>query len=306
MVISPSDSSRRKHMMSKYIPGNQKHLTLENRIYIENELNKGASFKDIARFLCKDPTIISKEVRLIVSQIGSTKGLSIKPITSVFTATTVRRLMPVERLSCAESNTHRNQTCRDFEKERCVRLDRAPYVCNGCTKKINHCTIAHKYNYNARSADRKYREKLRGSRVGINMTKRELRKKDQIVSPLIEQGQSPYHILTNHPELDMSVHTLYSYLDQGLFTARNIDLKRKVHFKPRKCHKTQITDRVAFTNRSYRDFCSLAPTGYVQMDTLHSYRESKKTLLTMFSPKKKTLPCFSDKPLHERRCPSCF
>ena len=44
--------------MSKYIPGNQKHLTLENRIYIENELNKGTSFKDIARFLCKDPTTI--------------------------------------------------------------------------------------------------------------------------------------------------------------------------------------------------------------------------------------------------------
>ena len=41
--------------MSKYIPGNQKHLTLEDRIYIENELNKGTSFKDIARFLCKDP-----------------------------------------------------------------------------------------------------------------------------------------------------------------------------------------------------------------------------------------------------------
>lgn len=25
--------------MSKYIPGNQKHLSLEDRIYIENELN---------------------------------------------------------------------------------------------------------------------------------------------------------------------------------------------------------------------------------------------------------------------------
>ena len=49
--------------MSKYIPGNQKHLTLEDRIYIENELNKGTSFKDIARFLCKDPTTISKEIR---------------------------------------------------------------------------------------------------------------------------------------------------------------------------------------------------------------------------------------------------
>ncbi|BDZ82054.1 hypothetical protein Lac2_01880 [Claveliimonas bilis] len=124
------------------------------------------------------------------------------------------------------------------------------------------------------------------------MTKRELCKKDQIVSPLIEQGQSPYHILANHPELDMSVRTLYSYLDQGLFTARNIDLKRKVHFKPRKCHKTQITDRAVFTNLSYRDFCSLAFTGYVQMDTVHSSRESKKTLLTMFFTEEKLFLAF--------------
>ena len=63
MVISPSDSSRRRIIMSKYIPGNQKHLTLNDRIYTENELAKGTSFKDIATFLCKDPTTISKEVR---------------------------------------------------------------------------------------------------------------------------------------------------------------------------------------------------------------------------------------------------
>ena len=37
-------------IMSKYIPGNQKHLTLEDRIYIENELNKGATFKDIDHY----------------------------------------------------------------------------------------------------------------------------------------------------------------------------------------------------------------------------------------------------------------
>ena len=50
--------------MSKYIPGNQKHLTLDDRKYIEKSLNEGVSFKDIARFLCKDPTTISKEIRL--------------------------------------------------------------------------------------------------------------------------------------------------------------------------------------------------------------------------------------------------
>lgn len=151
-------------------------------------------------------------------------------------------------------------------------------------QKINHCTIAHKYSYNAGFADRKYREKLRDSRTVVKMTKREFHKKDQIVSPLIEQGQSPYHIVANHPELDMFVRTLYSYL--GLFTARNIDLKRKVHFKPRKCHKTQITDRDVFTNRLYREFCSISLTGYVQMDSAHSFRESKKLADHVFHQRK--------------------
>ncbi len=45
-------------IMSKYIPGNHKHLTLEDRIYIQNELDKGTTFKDIARFLCKDHNYI--------------------------------------------------------------------------------------------------------------------------------------------------------------------------------------------------------------------------------------------------------
>lgn len=65
------------------------------------------------------------------------------------------------------------------------------------------------------------------------MTKHQLHQKDQIISPLIEQGQSPYQILTNHPELDMSVRSMYTYIDKGLFTARNIDLKRQAKFTPR-------------------------------------------------------------------------
>ena len=52
MVIVPSDSSRRRFSMSKYIPDNQKHLTLENRTYIEHELPKGTSFKNIAAYFC--------------------------------------------------------------------------------------------------------------------------------------------------------------------------------------------------------------------------------------------------------------
>ena len=194
-------------------------------------------------------------------------------------------------VKCASCPTC-NQTCKDFEKERCSRLDKAPYVCNGCPERINHCTIAHKYTYNARFSERKYREKLSDSRAGINLTKHELRKKDRIISPLIEQGQSPYQIVTNHPELDLSVRTVYSYLDQGLFTARNVDLKRKVKFKPRKCHKTQITNRTVFINRTYQDFQALQLPFFAEMDTVHSSRDSKKTLLTFFFTREKLFLAF--------------
>ena len=43
--------------------GNQKHIDLSGRIRIEQGLNNGESFRNIARDLNKDPSTISKEVR---------------------------------------------------------------------------------------------------------------------------------------------------------------------------------------------------------------------------------------------------
>ena len=106
------------------------------------------------------------------------------------------------------------------------------------------------------------------------------------------QGQSPYQIVTNHPELEMSVRTLYSYIDMGLFCSRNIDLKRKVKFKPRKCHKTQIKERSIFIGRSYDDFRMLGRTAFAEMDTVHSSRESNKVLLTFFLTREKLFLAF--------------
>ena len=231
--------------MSKYIPGNQKHLTLEDRIYIENELNRGTPFKDIAKFLCKDPTTISKEVKAHRISDWYHKGTFYNAKNFCVHRYHCRKTNACGKIilcgvKCSSCPTC-NQTCRDFEKERCSRLDKAPYVCNGCPKKISH---------------------------------------------------SPYQIVTNHPELELSVRTLYSYLDQGLFTARNVDLKRKVKFKPHKCHKTQISNRTVFINRTYQDFQTLHLESFTEMDTVHSSRDSKKTLLTFFFTKEKLFLTF--------------
>ena len=119
--------------MSKYIPGNQKHLSLEDRKYIERSLNSGSSFKDIARFLCKDPTTISKEVKLHRVSDWYHKG-------TFFNAhnfcvhryhcrkTNVCRKIILCNIKCTSCPTC-NQTCPDFVKEQCNRLDKAPYVC---------------------------------------------------------------------------------------------------------------------------------------------------------------------------------
>ena len=282
--------------MSKYIPGNQKHLTLDDRRYIERSLNQGLSFKEIAKYLCKDPTTISKEVRAHRLSDWYHKGTFYNAHNFCIhryrcRKTNVCRKIILCDVKCASCPTC-NQTCPDFVRERCDRLDKAPYVCNGCPKAINHCTIAHKYRYDAKFADRKYRELLTSSRSGISMTKHELRQKDMVISPLISQGQSPYQIITNHPELDMSVRTLYTYLDEGLFTARNIDLKRKVKFKPRKCHNTQIKDRTVFQGRMYTDFQALSSDHWTEMDTVHSSNESKKVLLTFFLKREKLFLAF--------------
>lgn len=119
--------------MSKYIPGNQKHLTLNDRIYIENELSKGATFKDIAAFLCKDPTTISKEVRSRRLSDWYHKGTFYNAKTFVYTAITVKKQTPVEKSFSAVSNAHPVQPAT-----RPVRISKR----NGAADLIGHLMYA--------------------------------------------------------------------------------------------------------------------------------------------------------------------
>ncbi len=273
--------------MSKYIPGNHKHLTVEDRLYIENCLNANMSFKDIARYLCKDPTTISKEVlKHRLSEYHAGKGFFFNAhnfCTKRFNCNYTNvcgkiELCNIKCKSCPSCNQH----CKHFDKEHCSRLTRAPYVCNGCNKSHAKCTVPHKYRYDALFADRKYRELLTSSRSGVHFPISRLHEIDGIITPLLEQGQSPYQILIGHPELGLSVRTMYQYIEMGLLSGRNIDLKRKVKFKARKCHKTQITNREVFIGRLYSDFLQLPPTHIVEMDTVKSSRDSKKCILTFY------------------------
>ena len=114
--------------MSNLIPGNQKHLTLEDRMYIEDALNNATSFKDIARFLCMDPTTISKEVRAYRLSDWFHKRTFYKAHNFCVHRYLCKKTNVCNRIilcgiKCTSCPTC-NQTCPDFEKDQCSRLDR--------------------------------------------------------------------------------------------------------------------------------------------------------------------------------------
>ena len=223
--------------MSNLIPGNQKHLTLDNRVFIEKCLDQNMTMKDIAKPLCKDPSTISKEIkkhrtfhphndlasrgpanRCIHKKICSLKKVC--PTTSLCTG----RCASCKKVSC-------NRVCKDFVPDTCTRLLRAPFVCNGCPSKTG-CR-KDKFYYRATTANRDYRSVLIEAREGINTTEADLKVLDEVVSPLIRQGQSPAMILMNHPELNISEKTIYNYIEKGYMSVINLDLQRKVKYKLR-------------------------------------------------------------------------
>lgn len=271
--------------MSKLVPGNHMHLTLDNRVFIEKSLDNNLPFKEIAKYICKDPTTVSKEVK---------KHRTLKPRNDFLNFNHC-----VHRGSCSLKNIcNRTVTCKKyckscnacntrcskFEEEQCLTVLRSPYVCNGCCKKAN-CRLD-KYYYRAVNANRDYKTILVESRNGINISEVDLKHMDEIITPLILQGQTPYHILQNHPEIGCTEKTIYNYIASGALSVKNIDLPRKVKYKPRKTYKSEINDRGIFEGRSYKDFLSYMSaypdTNVVEMDTVVGCEGSRKVFLTLF------------------------
>lgn len=232
------------------------HLSLADRITISQMLSEGQSFKKSALAVGKNCNSISREVRahLLFKKTG---GYG-RP----FNACTHRRDCSVRSLCtqcpspkkrqcslCAECNSH----CQDFERQECPRLEKPPYVCNGCPDRAR-CTLEKRF-YDASSAHEEYRELLSECRSGISYTEEEIRHLDRIVSPLVLRGQSLNHICANNRDVLMvSESTLCRLVGYNVFQARNIDLPRKVRYSRRKKKKQYKVDKGCRVGRTCEDY----------------------------------------------------
>ncbi len=110
---------------------------------------------------------------------------------------------------CKQCESICNRYCEHFEEEVCTHRFKPPYVCNGCSE-VKKCTLT-KTIYDALEAQRKATAKISESRSGILSTEGEIARLNEILVPLVKQGQSIHQIyLNNKDELMRSEKTLYN------------------------------------------------------------------------------------------------
>jgi IS30 family transposase len=263
-----------------------KHLTALERQEVEHGLRQGDSIKSIAGKIGKHHSTVSREI--LARRIASDKG-AFGRLTNRCTARLAcdKRQLCNDKPDCVRrcSTCHLcNVACPAFREEFCLKLSLPPYVCNGC-KGESACVLRKQY-YHHNPAHKNYRDILVDTREGANITQAELLVLDEVISPLIQRGQSVHHALTNNPNC-FCVHekTVYRYIAGGLLHAKNGDMPRVCMLKPRTRkaveHKIDTRCRIGRKLSDFQALLADAPdVRVVEMDSVIG-RVGGKVLLTL-------------------------
>ena len=151
-----------------------KHLTLDDRVTIQSGLDKRMTFKDIAKLIGKDPTTVSKEVKLHAAPYTNSYSVS---------------------------------------DEICPSLLKAPFVCNGCSRHRKASCPYAKRTYGAAKAQYAYEFTLKESRTGIPLNKESFYLTEAVISKAVKQGQHVYHAIKSNDLQAHQEMLLYSYVN---------------------------------------------------------------------------------------------
>ena len=195
--------------MSKYL-----HLTLDQRIEIQECLSHGMNFKAIGKRVKKDQTTISKEVK---------KHIQVVPSTVVKSKT-----------------------------EMCPSLLKPPFVCNACKRKRTECSFD-KHFYYGNHANKDYRKTLSETREGVQMEPEAFHEIDKTIYDNMKKGQRLYHIMNTH-ELEISKSSVYRHINAGTMSAGRMDLPRAVKFKIRTGKRREYVPKKLKIGRTFSDF----------------------------------------------------
>lgn len=244
-----------------------KHLSYEDRKNIEDGLNDNKSINQIAKEINRNHSSILREID--------------------------RNKMYSKPNNWCTNKKYENPNYNSH----CDKLDKSPYVCNGC-KSRSGCR-KERYTYYARKADDSYREIKSEARKGINLTPEEVYIINTILTPLIKKGQTINHLYINHPDiLDFSKPSFYNYVNNGIFDFGPLDFPRIVKYKKRKNNENRRTrkEREILIGRKYTDFIDFitnnSDLNIVEMDTVEGLKNQSDCFLTLLWRKSKFMLIF--------------
>ena len=164
----------------------------------------------------------------------------------------------------------------------CPRLSAWPRCCNGCSHRRGYgCSRRPRVFYSARRAQEAADAELSGSRSGIDETEEGAAAKLAAIRDGLARGLSPQQIAATTPGLSAS--TVYRWVDAGYDGMTNMELRRKVGYRPRSRRAPgRATSHSA--RRSHASFLALGEDACAaawEMDTVEGAREDSACLLTL-------------------------
>ena len=297
LAILPSMTIRSNNMQQMLLPQMEEkekpRLSNNDRQQIETGLNAKHSTYGIAKDLGRPPKtimreIIARAVEELKGCVGRINNRCVHSHDCQKRNDACKTCIRAHRSFLCRLCRQCNSNCPDFIEQKCEKLEKPPFVCNGCNEK-NRCPLR-KNVYHADVAQKNYETLLSESRKGANITEEELNSMDELIYRLTENGQSIHAAVVNNPdEIPVSEKTIYRYIDGGLLKTKNGDLPRKCKLSPRKVksveHKVDTKCRINRTFADYHNFMDAHPgSPVIEMDTVEGVKGGKVLLSLMFMP----------------------
>ena len=225
-------------------------LTRHERNAIERMLDRNRSAREIAAELGRSPSTVTREVA-------------------------------AHRYVTAPRSRYGEPAPEDLSGA-CPRLAVWPRCCNGCSHRRGYgCSRKPRVFYSARRAQEAADAELSSSRSGIDETEEGAAAKLAAIRGGLARGLSPQQIAATTPGLSAS--TVYRWVDAGYDGMTNMELRRKVGYRPRKRAAGRAATRHS-ARRSYAAFLALGEDACAaawEMDTVEGAREDSACLLTL-------------------------
>ena len=225
-------------------------LTRHERNTVERMLDRNRSAREIAAQLGRSPSTVTREVA-------------------------AHRYVTAPR-------SHYGEPAPADLSGACPRLSAWPRCCNGCSHRRGYgCSRRPKVFYSARRAQEAADAELSASRTGIDETEEGAAAKLAAIRDGLARGLSPQQIAAATPGLSAS--TVYRWVDAGYDGMTNMELRRKVGYRPRS-HRAPKRATSHSARRSHASFLALGEDACAaawEMDTVEGARGDSARLLTL-------------------------